>query len=135
MKTLIYFCVCAISLACAASADMEEKIFQAYQKEMEPYKEKCQKETGADPLYIEVIMKTGVVSKDPKVMCFAKCMFMNVEVMDKDGKFKKEVIVKKGVAITDEMAESCMKSSESEPELCKRSHDFAICIAQKLAKL
>ncbi|KAK4885906.1 hypothetical protein RN001_002177 [Aquatica leii] len=131
MNAAVFLLLC---VGVVLGGEIDPQVIQSWLSTMDPFKDKCMNETHADPLLVEVIMKTGVISTNHEVMCFAKCIFMDVDVMDKDGNVNIDVVVKKGVVVKPGIAEKCINESESEPDLCKKAHDFAMCVVRELVK-
>ncbi|KAF5274781.1 hypothetical protein FQR65_LT00364 [Abscondita terminalis] len=129
MHVAVYLFLC---VGVVLGKEIDPEVIKSWLSTMEPYKDKCMKETHADPILVEVIMKTGIISTNHDVMCFAKCVFMDIDVMDKDGVINKDVVVEKGVVVKLPLAEKCIESSKDEPDLCKKSHDFAMCVVKEL---
>ncbi|XP_031329133.1 general odorant-binding protein 83a-like [Photinus pyralis] len=121
MKFLILAFFVSISVAVKITPD----IIESWEATIAPYVEKCKAESNVNSRHVEKL-KFLEFAEEKEFFCYVKCLYKNIEFIDKNGNINIDQIVKLSIDI--DIATKCKERAEPEGDECRKAFILLTCI-------
>ncbi|XP_026314955.1 general odorant-binding protein 83a-like isoform X2 [Hyposmocoma kahamanoa] len=120
-------------LVCFVSLTLAEFPTKEFVEQIRPTVEKCEGSTGVDKGLVEQFSRGESMPDDPKLKCYMKCIFLELDVLDpQTGYFKFQkmlnMLPEEMKSIAYDMGKNCVHfKGEEGTDMCQESYDVHSC--------
>ncbi|KAF5292525.1 hypothetical protein FQR65_LT18404 [Abscondita terminalis] len=121
-----------VLLSSVFSKKIPNQVSEVWAKLTDPHLLSCVDSPNANLEPFKNMLKHIHVPNNPKFHNFIKCIYEKLEMLQPDGNFNEEIILKKATYMTPELTRKCVQKSNSEKHLPKKSFILCDCVVNGL---
>ncbi|KAF5287973.1 hypothetical protein FQR65_LT12150 [Abscondita terminalis] len=115
----------------AVNAKLSDDVMDDWNQVVARYATECIEESGANPIVALSLFNDRLLHDEEHIQCFIKCLNEKYGMLSPDGEFHVDIWLNTIKHLTPEVANMCFNKYRQETDLCKRSYQLALCVAQE----